>query len=86
MAEAQCTSNGLTAPLPVGAAAAVAGVSTSVGSLVSSIHTADTAFLTRSSAFIGSPANPQRDQPGSGVRARGIGGRMMAPPRPGRGY
>jgi outer membrane autotransporter protein len=77
-AQAQCTSNGLTAPLPVGTATAVAGVSASVGSLVASIHTADTAFLTQSSAFIGSPANPQPNQPGGGMWARGIGGRMTS--------
>src|SRR5450631_286399 len=74
-AQAQCTSAGLTTPLPV---AAVAGVSASVGSLVSSIHTANTAFLTQSTAFIGSPANPQPDQQGGGVWARGVGGHMTS--------
>jgi outer membrane autotransporter protein len=78
-AQAQCTSAGLTTPPPVwsnAAVAAVAGVSASVGSLVSSIHTANTAFLTQSTAFIGSPANPQPDQQGGGVWARGVGGHM----------
>ena len=56
-AQAQCTSAGLTTPLPV---APVAGVSASVGSLVSSIHTVNTAFLTQSTAFIGSSADPHR--------------------------
>jgi opacity protein-like surface antigen len=77
-AQAQCTSNGLTAPLPAGTVTAVAGVSASVASLVSSIHTANTAFLTQSSAFIGSPSNPQPDQLGGGAWARGIGGHMMS--------
>jgi opacity protein-like surface antigen len=75
-AQAQCTSAGVTAPLPAATGAAVAGVSASVGSLVSSIHTVNTAFLTQSSAFIGSPADPQPDQQGGGVWARGIGGHM----------
>jgi opacity protein-like surface antigen len=54
----------------------VAGVSASVSALVSSIHTTNTAFLTQSSALIGSPANPQPDQQGGGVWARGVGGHM----------
>ena len=66
------------APLPAATGAAVAGVSASVGSLVSSIHTANTGFLTQSSAFIGSPADPQPDQQGGGVWARGIGGHMTS--------
>jgi len=62
-AQAQCTSAGLTTPPPVWskpAVAAVAGVSASVGSLVSSIHSVNTAFLTQSTAFIGSSADPHR--------------------------
>ena len=78
-AQAQCTSVGLTTPPPPvaqAAVAAVAGVSAYVGSLVSSIHSANTAFLTQSTAFIGSPPNPRPDQPGGGVWARGVGGHL----------
>src|SRR5215471_7316189 len=81
-AQAQCTSVGLnilstTAPVVAQAAGmAVANVSASVGALVSSINSANTAFLTQSSAFIGSPANPQPDQEGGGVWARGVGGHL----------
>jgi len=78
-AHAQCTPVGLN-PWPgfptQAAATAVAGVAASVGSLISSIHSTNTTFLTQSSAFIGSPPNPQPDQPGGGVWARGIGGHL----------
>jgi outer membrane autotransporter protein len=57
---------------------AVANVSASVGALVTSINSVNTAFLTQSSAFIGSPANPQPDQEGGGVWARGVGGHLSA--------
>jgi len=83
-AQAQCTSaglNGLSTTAPVVAQAAgmaVANVSASVGALVTSINSANTAFLTQSSAFIGSPANPQPDQQGGGVWARGVGGHLSA--------
>src|ERR1700730_2851870 len=83
-AQAQCTSvglNGLNTTAPVVAQAAgmaVANVSASVGALVTSINSANTAFLTQSSAFIGSPANPQPDQQGGGVWARGVGGHLSA--------
>ena len=69
-AQAQCAAAGFSSPLPAWsstAAAAVAGVSTSVSALVSSIHTTNTAFLAQSSAFIGSPANPLPDQQGGGM-------------------
>jgi outer membrane autotransporter protein len=78
-AHAQCTSVGLTTPPPPvtqATVAAVAGVSAYVGGLVSSIHSANTAFLSQSSAFIGSPANPRPDQPGGGAWARGVGGHL----------
>jgi opacity protein-like surface antigen len=83
-AQAQCTSvglNGLNAQAPVVAQAAgmaVANVSASVGTLITSINSVNTAFLTQSSAFVGSPANPQPDQPGGGVWARGVGGHLSA--------
>ena len=82
-AQAQCTAAGLTdlsniAGGRVAAAGimAVTNVSASVGALVSSINTVNTAFLTQSSAFIGSPANPRPDQEGGGVWARGVGGHL----------
>ncbi|MGH7888606.1 MAG: autotransporter outer membrane beta-barrel domain-containing protein, partial [Candidatus Binatia bacterium] len=46
----------------------------SVNSLVAAINTANTAFLSQSTAFIGSPLNPEPYQLGGGVWARGIGG------------
>ncbi len=57
---------------------AVAGASASVGALVSSIYSANTAFLNQSNAFIGSPDNPQPDQQGGGMWARGVGGHLSA--------
>lgn len=81
-AQAQCTSvglNGLSATAPVVAQAAsmaVANVSASVGALITSINSVNTAFLTQSSAFIGSPADPRPDQQGGGVWARGVGGHL----------
>jgi hypothetical protein len=77
-AEAQCAASGSLAgsPLSPTVAMAVAGVSASVNALVTSINTANTAFLTQSSAFIGSPSNPQPDQEGGGVWARGVGGHL----------
>src|SRR5215471_17943805 len=83
-AEAQCTAfglNGLSAASPVVAQAAgmaVANVAASVGTLVTSINSVNTAFLTQSSAFIGSPPNPQPDQEGGGVWVRGVGGHLSA--------
>jgi opacity protein-like surface antigen len=38
----------------------------------------NTAFLTQSSAFIGSPFNPQPEQQGGGVWARGVAGHLSA--------
>jgi opacity protein-like surface antigen len=45
-----------------------------INTLVSSINVANTAFLTQSTAFIGAPPNPDPDQLGGGVWARGVGG------------
>ena len=47
-----------------------------VNSLVSAINTANTAFLTQSTAFVSAPANPQPNQEGGGVWTRGIGGEI----------
>src|SRR5215468_10388144 len=59
-------------------AMAGAGISASPGALVSSIYSANTAFLNQSNAFIGSPDNPRPDQQGGGVWARGVGGHLSA--------
>jgi opacity protein-like surface antigen len=81
-AQAECTAAGLsglstTAPVVAQAAGmAVANVSASVGTLIASINSVNTAFLTQSSALIGSPANPQVEQEGGGVWARGVGGHL----------
>jgi opacity protein-like surface antigen len=78
-AQAQCVGEqALSAPTGLNStvAMAVAGVSASVNALVTSINSVNTAFLTQSSAFIGSPANPQPDQEGGGVWARGVGGHL----------
>jgi len=77
-AQAQCAATGSlqNSPLSPTVAMAVAGVSASVNALVTSINTANTAFLSQSSAFVGSPANPQPDQEGGGVWARGVGGHL----------
>jgi opacity protein-like surface antigen len=78
-AQAQCTGGGSLATTPLvnsTVAMAVAGVSASVSALTTSINSVNTAFLTQSSAFIGSPANPQPDQEGGGVWARGVGGHL----------
>jgi opacity protein-like surface antigen len=45
-----------------------------VNSLVSAIDAVNNAFLTQSTAFIGAPPNPDPNQLGGGVWARGIGG------------
>jgi opacity protein-like surface antigen len=45
-----------------------------INSLVSAINVANTAFLSQSTAFIGAPPNPEPEQLGGGVWARGIGG------------
>lgn len=48
----------------------------SINALTSAINTANTAFLTQSSAFISAPSNPAPNQEGGGVWARGIGGEI----------
>ncbi|MDQ6867771.1 MAG: autotransporter domain-containing protein [Pseudomonadota bacterium] len=77
-AQSPCTSTLPTIFLgrtPIPAAALVPFASGgSINSLVSAINTANTAFLSQSTAFIGAPPNPEPDQLGGGVWARGIGG------------
>jgi hypothetical protein len=78
--QAQCTAVGPLASSPSAptVAMAVAGVSASVGAIVSSVYSANTAFLNQSNAFIGSPDNPQPDQQGGGVWARSVGGHLSS--------
>src|SRR5262249_9502518 len=78
-AQAQCTAPGFVPPpgFPTGPAVTpVAGVSAHVGSLAASMHAANTAFLSQSTAFVASPPNPQPDQQAGGVWARGVGGHL----------
>src|SRR6516225_8791367 len=56
-----------------GIASSPASVSSVIGS---SITAASTAFLLQSTAFIGSPPNPQPDQEGAGIWVRGVGGNV----------
>ncbi len=74
---AQCTGTGAAAAL--GAAPFnIAGIAqgAAVSSLISSINTLNTAFLTQSTAFVGAPGNPRPNQEGGGIWARGIGGEI----------
>jgi opacity protein-like surface antigen len=75
-ARAQCAATGQVAGSPdvVPWTSAIAGGSASVATIISSINSVNTAFLTQSGAFIGSPSNPQPGQQGGGVWARGVGG------------
>jgi opacity protein-like surface antigen len=75
-AQAQCAATGPVVSSPDLApwSSAIASGSASVATIVSSINSVNTAFLTQSSAFVGSPSNPQPDQQGGGVWARGVGG------------
>ncbi|MDQ8727118.1 autotransporter outer membrane beta-barrel domain-containing protein [Bradyrhizobium sp. LHD-71] len=74
---AQCVGSGDAALL--GAAPFnIAGIAqgAAVSSLVSSINTLNTAFLTQSTAFVGAPGNPRSMQEGGGIWVRGIGGEI----------
>jgi opacity protein-like surface antigen len=51
------------------------GVATAAN-LGAAINTANTAFLTQSTAFVASPPNPLPDQQGGGVWVRGVGGEV----------
>jgi outer membrane autotransporter protein len=78
-AQAQCTAPGFVPPpgFPTGpAVTAVAGVSAYVGTIAAAIHSANTVFLSQSTAFVASPPNPAPDQQGGGVWARGVGGHL----------
>src|SRR5258705_326605 len=74
---AQCAAVGMNPPqsFPTQTAVtAVAGASAYVGTVAASIHSANTAFLAQSTAFVGAPPNPAPDQAGGGIWARGVGG------------
>jgi outer membrane autotransporter protein len=77
-AQAQCAASGAVTSSPDLApwSSAIAGGSASISTIISSINAVNTAFLTQSSAFIGSPSNPGPDQQGGGVWARGVGGHL----------
>ena len=79
---AQCTDNfnyatvnapaiGQVSPISVGFPL---GTGSTLSALTSTINTVNTAFLTQTTAFVSAPGNPQPDQQGAGVWARGIGG------------
>ena len=74
---AQCTGTGGAAALG-GAPFNFAGIAqgAAVSTLISSINTLNTAFLTQSTAFVGAPGNPRPNQEGGGVWTRGIGGEI----------
>jgi opacity protein-like surface antigen len=62
---------------PFGNVATVASTATSVAAnIAANIATANTAFLTQSSAFVNAPGNPQPDQQGGGVWTRGVVGQV----------
>lgn len=53
---------------PIGNVGTIASTATSVAAnIAANIATANTAFLTQSSAFVNAPGNPQPDQQGGGV-------------------
>ena len=70
-AMAECTGTGAGAALSPFLPFASGGA---INSLISAINTANTAFLTQSSAFVSAPPNPKPNQEGGGVWARAIGG------------
>jgi opacity protein-like surface antigen len=76
VAMAQCTATSFDAAVIGGANLAPFASGGAVNTLISSINAANTAFLTQSTAFVGSPANPAPGQEGGGVWARGIGGEI----------
>jgi outer membrane autotransporter protein len=77
---AQCVGTGDAAILggapPLGINIVGVAQGSSVSTLVSSINTLNTAFLTQSTAFIGAPGNPRPSQEGGGIWVRGIGGEI----------
>jgi opacity protein-like surface antigen len=76
LVQGPCVSTGQTAAFNGGAGLGAVPFASGGGinSLVSAINVANTAFLSQSTAFIGAPPNPEPEQLGGGVWARGIGG------------
>lgn len=72
-AMADCTGTGLGGALSPILPFASGG---QVASLISAINTANTAFLTQSTAFVSAPGNPAPGQEGGGIWARAIGGEV----------
>lgn len=72
-AQAQCTSTVPGGAVPAANLAPFA-MGGSVNALLSAINATNTLFLTESTAFIGSPTNPQPNQIGGGVWSSAIGG------------
>ena len=56
------------------APSAVCGAASTVTGLTSALTTVDLAFLTESSSFVSTPANPGVNQLGGGIWVRGVGG------------
>jgi len=81
-AQAQCAGTGsLGGPVVIGGtttslAQALTPAGGSINSLVATINTVNTAFLTQSSAFISAPDNPAPESTGGGVWSRGVGGEV----------
>lgn len=74
-AHAQCT-GAVGAFGQVGFGSGAADAVAAVNSLVSVLNTSNTAFITQTNAFVGSPADAQPNQMGGGVWTRGVGGRV----------
>ena len=75
-AMAQCTGGGALGPFLAPFHAIGAGGGATANAVISALTNTNTAYLTHTNAFIGSPPNPPPNSPGGGVWTRGIGGRM----------
>jgi hypothetical protein len=73
-AQAQCTITAARGPVGPETTALFESLFAGVNAINSSITTANTAFLTQTSAFIASPPGTQPDQFAGGVWIRGVGG------------
>jgi hypothetical protein len=69
-----CGRGGDSTPVPVTTGGLSLAGATVGASLLATIATANTAFLTQSDAFIGSPPNPPPNSPGGGIWVRTVGG------------
>jgi opacity protein-like surface antigen len=62
---------------PIGNVATIASIGTSVAAnIAANIATANTAFLTQSTAFVNAPSDPKPDQQGGGVWTRAVVGQV----------